>query len=75
MRTGISIALKPADRRRLTTLARDRNAPHKHVWRAEISLMNADGVGTRSRFDGLVSLIAFTSRIRGHVSSIAVSLT
>jgi hypothetical protein len=59
MRTGISIALKPADRRRLTTLARDRNAPHKHVWRAEIFLMNADGVGTRSRFDGLVSLIAF----------------
>jgi transposase len=46
MRTGISIALKPADRRRLTTLARDRNAPHKHVWRAEIVLMSADGDGT-----------------------------
>jgi hypothetical protein len=46
MRTGISIALKPADRRRLATLARDRNAPHKHVWRAEIVLMSADGVGT-----------------------------
>jgi hypothetical protein len=29
MRTGISITLKPADRRRLATLARDRNAPHK----------------------------------------------
>jgi hypothetical protein len=37
MRTGISIyPLKPFDRRRLTTVARDRNAPHKHVWRAEI---------------------------------------
>ena len=35
MRTGISITLKPADRRRLKGLARDRNAPHKHVWRAE----------------------------------------
>jgi Homeodomain-like domain len=46
MRTGISITLKPADRRRLTTLARDRNAPHKHVWRAEIVLLSADGVGT-----------------------------
>jgi hypothetical protein len=34
MRTGISITLKPADRRRLAMLARDRNAPHKHVWRA-----------------------------------------
>jgi hypothetical protein len=44
MRTGISIALKPADRRRV--LARDRDAPHKHVWRAEIVLLSADGVGT-----------------------------
>ena len=36
MRTGICITLKPGDRRRLAALARDRNAPHKHVWRAEI---------------------------------------
>ena len=46
MRTGISITLKPIDRRRLTTVARDRNAPHKHVWRTEIVLLSADGVGT-----------------------------
>jgi transposase len=46
MRTGISIILKPFDRRRLKALARDRNAPHKHVWRAEIVLFSADGVGT-----------------------------
>ena len=46
MRTGISITLKPADRRRLKVLTRDRNAPHKHVWRAEIVLLSADGVGT-----------------------------
>src|SRR6187431_3744287 len=46
MRTGISIALKPVDRRRLKVLARDRNAPHKHVWRAEIVLLTADGIGT-----------------------------
>ena len=46
MRTGISITLKPADRRRLAALARDRNAAHKHVWRAEIVLLSADGVGT-----------------------------
>ena len=46
MRTGISITLKPVDRRRLTTVAGDRNAPHKHVWRAEIVLLSADGVGT-----------------------------
>src|SRR5689334_19333970 len=46
MRTGISITLKPADRRRLAALVRDRNTPHKHVWRAEIVLLSADGVGT-----------------------------
>jgi transposase len=46
MRTGISITLKPADRRRLKVLAQDRNTPHKHVWRAEIVLLSADGVGT-----------------------------
>src|ERR1700741_1287660 len=46
MRTGISITLGPADRRRLKALARDRNTPHKHVWRAEIVLLSADGVGT-----------------------------
>jgi DNA invertase Pin-like site-specific DNA recombinase len=46
MRTGISITLKPSDRRRLKALARDRNAPHKHVWRAEIVLFSSDGIGT-----------------------------
>ena len=46
MRTGISITLKPSDRRRLKTLTRDRNAPQKHVWRAEIVLLSANGIGT-----------------------------
>src|ERR1700751_5558037 len=46
MRTGTSITLRSADRRRLKALARDRNTPHKHVWRAEIVLLSADGVGT-----------------------------
>src|SRR3982074_3570926 len=46
MRTGISISLKAVDRRRLKRLARDRNTPHKHVWRAEIVLLSAEGLGT-----------------------------
>ena len=47
MRTGISITLRPGDRRRLKALARDRNAPQKkHVWRARIVVLSADGVGT-----------------------------
>jgi hypothetical protein len=46
MRPGICITLKPAARRRLTALAGDRNAAQKHVWRAEIVLLSAAGVGT-----------------------------
>ena len=46
MRTGISITLMPGDRRRLEALVRDRNAPHKHVWRAAIVLLSTDGIGT-----------------------------
>jgi hypothetical protein len=30
----------------LTALATDRNATQKHVWRAEIVLLSADGFGT-----------------------------
>src|SRR5246127_4985472 len=46
MRTGISIIVTPSDRFRLETLVRDRNAPQKRVWRAEIVLLSADGFGT-----------------------------
>jgi transposase len=46
MRTGIIVTLTPADRKRLLALVNDRNAAQKHVWRAEIVLLSADGVGT-----------------------------
>src|ERR1700746_710711 len=46
MRTGISIIVTPSDRFRLEALVRDRNAPQKRVWRAEIVLLSADGLGT-----------------------------
>lgn len=46
MRTGISITLKPSERRRLKVILKDRNAPQKHVWRAEIVLLSAEGLGT-----------------------------
>src|SRR3546814_2016490 len=46
MRTGTSIEVSPSDRRRLAALAGDRNAAQKHVWRAAIVLLSADGVGT-----------------------------
>ena len=46
MRTGISLAVSPSDRLRLSALVKDRNAAQKHVWRAEIVLLCADGLGT-----------------------------
>lgn len=46
MRTGISITVGPEDRVRLEGIVRDRNAPQKHVWRAAIILLSADGAGT-----------------------------
>ena len=46
MRTGISFEVTAADRLRLEGIIRNRNAPQKHVWRAEIVLLSADGHGT-----------------------------
>jgi transposase len=48
MRTGISITLGSADRRLLEALVGDRNTAQKHVWRAAIILLSADGVGTHA---------------------------
>ena len=46
MRSGISITVSPAGRRRLLAVVNDRNAPQKHVWRCRIVVLSADGVGT-----------------------------
>ena len=46
MRPGITVTLTPTDRRRLEALVADRNAAQKQVWRAEIVLLSADGIGT-----------------------------
>jgi transposase len=46
MRKGITIEVTPADRTRLQSIIRDRNRPQKHVWRARIILLTADGAGT-----------------------------
>jgi hypothetical protein len=46
MRTGIAISLNPADHARLTEVVADRNSPQKHVWRAQIVLLSARGIGT-----------------------------
>jgi transposase len=46
MRKGISIVVTAEDRVRLDAIVRDRNSPQKHVWRARIILLSADGMGT-----------------------------
>ena len=46
MRTGIVVNVKAADRRRLTAIVANWNSPQKHVWRARIVLLTADGLGT-----------------------------
>ena len=43
---GKSLSVPSADIRRLKAVVQDRNAPQKHVWRAGIVLLTADGVGT-----------------------------
>jgi transposase len=42
MRTALTVS--PQDRSRLGALVRDRNAAQKHVWRARIVLLTADGL-------------------------------
>jgi hypothetical protein len=46
MRTGITVDVTANDRQRLAAIVADRNSPQKHVWRADIVLLTADGCGT-----------------------------
>jgi len=46
MRRGIIVDLNAVDRLRLEAIIADRNSPQKHVWRARIVLLTADGLGT-----------------------------
>src|SRR4051794_41865373 len=46
MRTGVEIRLSPEDCKQLEAIVASRNSPQKHVWRARIVLLCADGVGT-----------------------------
>jgi transposase len=46
MRKGIVINVSAADRARLKAVLANRNSPQKHVWRAKIILLTADGLGT-----------------------------
>ena len=46
MRTGITISVSAADRRRLEAIVADGKTPQKHAWRCRIILLTDEGVGT-----------------------------
>src|SRR5437868_14524517 len=46
MRKGIVVNVTAGDRKRLAAIVANRNSPQKHVWRARIVLLTADGHGT-----------------------------
>ena len=46
MHERTNIRLSAADRSELKTVVANRNSPQKHVWRAKIVLLTADGHGT-----------------------------
>jgi len=46
MRKGIIVNVTSADRARLRAVVANRNSPQKHVWRAKIILLTAEGLGT-----------------------------
>ena len=46
MRKDIVVDVSAADRARLQAVVASRNSPQKHVWRAMIILLTADGLGT-----------------------------
>jgi transposase len=52
MRKGIVVHVTAADRARLEAVAANRNSPQKHVWRARIILLTADGLGTNAVMRG-----------------------
>ena len=46
MLNGITVAVTAKDRAKLEAVVANRNSPQKHVWRARIILLTADGCGT-----------------------------
>src|SRR6266849_4024575 len=47
-RDDICLYVSPANRSRLEAISKDRNSSSKAVWRAEIVLATADGLGTNA---------------------------
>ena len=63
MHERTNIQLSAADRKKLESVIANRNSPQKHVWRAKIVLMTADGHGTAEimRATGKAKTVRFSS--------------
>jgi transposase len=46
MRKGIVVDVTAVNRKQLAAIVANRNSPQKHVWRARIVMLTADGLGT-----------------------------
>ena len=77
MRKGIIVNVTSADRARLRAVVANRNSPQKHVWRAKIILLTAEGLGTNAimrstgRAKSVVLALAGTVHAGGHGRSAA----
>ena len=52
MRKWIIVNVTSAERARIRAVVGNRNSPQKHVWRANIILLTADGLGTNAIMRG-----------------------
>ena len=57
MREGIAVEVSKDDRERLEATVADRNSRQKHVWRARIVLLTADGLVGGREYISYVRLI------------------
>jgi hypothetical protein len=53
MHERTDIRLSTAERSELEAVVANRNSPQKHIWRAKIVLLTADGRGTAEIMDAL----------------------
>ncbi len=73
MRPRISITLSPAERRRLEALVRDRNTAQKHVWRAEIVWLSAEGVIPQNLDSTFRAQPILGTSVRVHIAAVYLS--
>src|SRR3982074_1182670 len=67
MRKGIIVTVTASDRARLRAVVTNRNSPQKHVWRARILLLTADGLGTNAIMRGTGRAKSVVWRWQGRV--------